>query len=62
MACNSGLAWKNINSMTIKNCWPKCISATDDSTEHKEQLVGFTEQGVAEASGTLDDILEVNNL
>jgi uncharacterized protein (DUF1499 family) len=61
MACNIGLAWTNISSMTIKNCWPKCISATDDNIKHKEQLLGFTED-VAEASSTLNDILQVNNL
>jgi hypothetical protein len=42
MAYNIGLAWKNISSMTIKNCSSKCITATGDSIKHEEEFLGFT--------------------
>jgi hypothetical protein len=35
-----GLVWKNF-SFRIKNCWSKCFIATGDTTEYKEQLLGF---------------------
>jgi hypothetical protein len=62
MAYNIGLAWKSISSMTDKNCWFKCIAATGDSVEHKEEFLGFTEEDAHEASSPLHDILQVNNL
>jgi hypothetical protein len=62
MAYSIGLAWKNSSSMTIKNCWSKCITATGDSIEHKEEIFGFTEEDSREASNTLDDTLQVNDL
>jgi hypothetical protein len=48
--------------MIIKSCWPKCLTATGDSIQHKEEFLGFPEKDVAEASSTLDNILQVNNL
>jgi hypothetical protein len=62
MTYNTGLAWKNISSMIIKNCLPKCLTATGDSIKHKEEFLGFPEKDVAEASIILDNILQVNNL
>jgi hypothetical protein len=56
------LAWKNISSRTIKNCWSKCISATGDSIEHEEEFLGFTEEDAREASNTFHDRLHVNDL
>jgi hypothetical protein len=41
IAYSSGLAWKNISSLTVKNCWSKCITSTGSSVEHKEFLVSW---------------------
>jgi hypothetical protein len=49
------LAWKNISSMTIKNCWSKCITATGNNIKHEEEFLGFTEEDACEASNTLHD-------
>jgi hypothetical protein len=32
------LACKNVSSITIKNCWSKCIAATGDGREHEEEF------------------------
>jgi hypothetical protein len=48
--------------LTIKNCWSKYIAATDDSTEHKEEFLGFMEEDAREASNTLQDRLQTNDL
>jgi hypothetical protein len=47
--------------MTIKNCYSKCITATGNSIKHEEEFLGFTED-VCEASNTLQDRLQVNDL
>lgn len=47
---------------TTRNYWSKCILATGDGAEHKEQLLGFTEENAGKASNTLHNRLQVNNL
>jgi hypothetical protein len=61
IACNTGLAWKNINSMTIKNCWLRCVAAIGDSIKHTEGFLSFTED-VREASSTLHYRLQINDM
>jgi hypothetical protein len=40
----------------------KFIAATGDSVEHEEEFLGFMKEDAHEASNTLYDILQVNNL
>jgi hypothetical protein len=47
--------------MTVENWWSKSIAATGDSIIHKEEFLHFIED-VHEASNTLDDRQQVNDL
>jgi hypothetical protein len=38
VAYNIGFTWKNISSLTLKNCWLKCIALTGNSIEHEEEF------------------------